>query len=119
MNQILILSPYKHRGIWVFDDERTGLVREAFVAGIDTILDRLTRNIERADRGFNLIFSADPFPGHEIHLAWTRGDKYNQQREGNWYHCANYELDGWLCPAMFLYFPVAPDNLYAQAKAIK
>ena len=38
-NQICVIKPYKWEGMWVFDDERVGLVREAFVAGADTIID--------------------------------------------------------------------------------
>lgn len=35
MNSILVMSPYKHQGMWVFDDGRVGLVQEPFVAGAD------------------------------------------------------------------------------------
>ena len=35
-NSIGVLFPYKYQGQWVFDDERVGLFREAFIAGIDT-----------------------------------------------------------------------------------
>ena len=42
MNQISVLHPYKYHGQWVFDDETTGLVREAFVAGADTMIDTAT-----------------------------------------------------------------------------
>lgn len=39
MNAINIIAPYKHRGMWVFDDERVGLHQEPFVAGADTMID--------------------------------------------------------------------------------
>ena len=39
-NSILVLHPYKYYGTWVFDDDRTGLVREAFVSGIPEILEK-------------------------------------------------------------------------------
>ena len=42
MNSILVIHPYKYEGIWVFDDPAAGLVKEAFVAGADVILDKIT-----------------------------------------------------------------------------
>jgi hypothetical protein len=33
MNTINIISPYKHHGVWVFDNARVGLAQEPFVAG--------------------------------------------------------------------------------------
>ena len=32
MNEINVISPYKHHGMWVFDDPDVGLNREPFVA---------------------------------------------------------------------------------------
>ena len=40
-NSIMVLKPYKREGMWVFDDEKTGLVREPFVAGVPEILESL------------------------------------------------------------------------------
>ena len=114
MNAISILTPYKHFGQWVFDDAATGLVREAFVAVIDDMLDIITKDIPKADKGFNLLFSPTPFPGHQIELTWRRGDQ-----NGNWYYCKQLKFEGWLCPALFKYFPAAPKKLYAQAKPTK
>jgi hypothetical protein len=36
MNAINVISPYKHHGMWVFDDARVGLVQEPFVSGAVT-----------------------------------------------------------------------------------
>ena len=68
MNAIGVVAPYKYEGIWVFDDPAVGLVREAFVAGIDTMIDRLVASIPDAEQGFRLIFSATPFDASP-HLA--------------------------------------------------
>jgi hypothetical protein len=62
MNAISVIYPYKHHGTWLFDDERVGLVRELFVAGADTVIDRMAADIPGAERGFTLLFSATPFP---------------------------------------------------------
>lgn len=111
MNSILLLSPYKDNGIWVFDDSRVGLVREPFVMGIDVMLDQVTKNIPNAERGFNMLFSSSPFPGYVVHLKWLRSE-YG----GNWYHCPELSVDGWLCPALFKYFDQVPECLYIQVK---
>lgn len=113
-NSILILYPYKFHDAWVFDDEKTGLIREAFVSGIDTMLDRLTEDIEDADKGIILLFSAEAFPGYGIKLDWLC-----EEYAGNWYRCESIKLDGWLCPALFRYFDVAPKAIYAQVKERK
>jgi hypothetical protein len=43
MNAMNVISPYKHHGVWVFDDARVGLQQEPFVAGADPRI-RDTRN---------------------------------------------------------------------------
>jgi hypothetical protein len=109
-NSLLTLRPYRHDGLWVFDDPATELVREPFVAGIDTILNRLTARIPDACQGFTLLFSASPFPGHQIQL-----DRGRSEYGGTWYYCTTYGIEGWLCPALFRYFTEAPAALFASA----
>lgn len=111
MNSILALHPYKFHGEWVFDDPLTGLVREAFISGIDIMMDRLTEDIPAAHCGFTLLFAATPFPGYQVRLEWLRSE-----HGGNWYRCQSFEMDGWLCPALFKYFDNAPAEIYVQAK---
>jgi len=74
MNAINVISPYRHLGMWVFDDPRVGLTQEPFVAGADTMMDRAVADIPNAEQGFTLIFSASPFPGHQFRLEWRRCD---------------------------------------------
>ena len=113
MNSIMVIRPYKYDEMWVFDDEKVGLLREPFVAGADTIIDRLVANIPNAEAGFSLLFSASPFPGYQVKFDWRR-----EQYGGNWYYNAELDMEGWLCPALFKYFPEAPKEFYAQCKAI-
>lgn len=113
MNSIGLIVPYKHAGIWVFDDPAVGLVREPFIAGIDTMIDRLVASIPDAAAGFRLFFSAVPFPGYTVELEWRRAEA-----GGNWYYCAQFEMEGWLCPALFKYFTEAPPKLYVRAEPI-
>ena len=110
-NSIMVIHPYKYHGAWVFDDEKVGLVREPFVSGADTIIDRFVENIPWAENGFTLLFSSRPFPGHQAEFEWRREDF-----GGNWYYCKQLDMDGWLCPALFRYFDEAPEKIYAQFK---
>lgn len=113
MNSINVIAPYKHHGMWVFDDPRVGLVQEPFVAGADSMIDRVVADIPDAERGFTLMFSAGPFPGHQLRLDWDRGDS-----GGNWYRSSDLGMEGWLCPALFKYFPEAPKSIYVQVKSL-
>jgi hypothetical protein len=112
MNAINVIAPYKHLGMWVFDDARVGLVQEPFVAGADTMIDRVVADIPDAERGFILIFSALPFPGQQYRLDWQREDADG----GNWYRSEELDMEGWLCPALFHYFAEAPKFIYVQTK---
>jgi hypothetical protein len=60
MNAILAIHPYKHQGLWVFDDPNAGLVQERFVSGADKIIERMVERISGAQSGFTLLFSAAP-----------------------------------------------------------
>jgi hypothetical protein len=33
---------------------------------------------------------------------------------GNWYYSRELCIEGWLCPALFKYFDVAPQTIYAK-----
>ena len=57
-NSIRIIKPYKFAGTWVFDDDNTDLVREPFVGEVNDIIDVMTGQMEGAEEGFGLIFSA-------------------------------------------------------------
>jgi hypothetical protein len=74
MNAINVISPYKHHGMWVFDDARVGLVQEPFVSGADSWMDRVVADIPNAEKGFALIFSSAPFPDHQYRLDWRRAE---------------------------------------------
>lgn len=113
-NALNVIHPYKWEGLWVFDDERTGLDKEPFVAGADTIIDRALamKGIDGADNGFRLIFGATPFPNYDLKLSWLReGDG------GNWYESKQFETEGWLCPALLKYFDEPPKEIYARFEA--
>jgi hypothetical protein len=106
-NALMVIFPYRFNGVWVFDDDRGGLVREPFVSGIPEMIDRIVAHITDAENGFRLLFSASPFPGHQEELTWVR-----EEYEGNWYRWHKANLEGWLCPALFKYFDSAPRKIY-------
>ncbi len=72
-----------------------------------------TKRPPRAERGFALMFSDEPFVGHDVVLALLRHDAY----QGNWYHghVAGLRMECWLCPALFCYFAAAPEKIYVRA----
>lgn len=113
-NATLSIEPYRHEGAWVFDDPAVGLVREPFVAGVTEMIDRLTAAIPAAERGFRLLFAAHPFEGHQTAMTWLRADPV----EGNWYRADDTGDEGWLCPALFWYFPSPPARIYVRAEAM-
>ena len=109
-NIINVIYPYKYEGMWVFDDKRVGLDREPFVAGADKIIDHVLaiKGIQNPEAGFRIIFSASEFPGYNVKFDWVKeGDG------GNWYKVEEYQMEGWLCPALFKYFKEAPKQIYA------
>ena len=112
MNEIRVIAPYKYAGGWVFDDPAVDLVREPFVGGMDIIIDRAVAGIPEAENGFRLLFSPKPFPGYNLKLEWRR-----EEYGGNWYYAPQFDQEGWLCPALQLYFDPAPRELYCRAEA--
>jgi len=100
MNAINVISPYRYLGMWVFDDPRVGLSQEPFVAGADTMIDRVVANIPDAENGFTMIFSAAAFPGHQFRLEWRRADS-----TGNWYYSPHSKWRVGCVPPFCAIFP--------------
>lgn len=113
MNQIFAVRPYLWNDVWVFDDERVGLLREALIAGMPEIIHSATARagIENPESGFVALFSAEPFPD-ALEFEWVR-----EEGGGNVYRWEG--MEGWLCPALFKYFESAPSKLYIQARSIE
>ena len=109
VNALLVIFPYKYQGTWVFDDAGVGLLREPFIAGIDTMIDKAVADIPNAENGFRAIFSAAAFPGSNLKLEWRR-----EESGGDWYYSDRFEMEGWLCPALLKYFPTAPREIYVK-----
>jgi hypothetical protein len=128
---LLILYPYLLGDTWVFDDPRTGLKEEAFVLGMSEMISRLVdaKSIPNARKGFTLQFGLETFEGADAQLTWMRSDDSQvlpgkdgsaSQIFGNWYkgNVHGQEMEGWLCPALGLYFKTAPANIFVKAAAL-
>jgi hypothetical protein len=112
MNVINVIEPYRYLGMWVFDDPRVGLLAEPFVGGADTMIDRVVADLPHAEKGFIMVFSGTPFPGHQFRLEWVREDG-----TGNVYYSRDLDAEGWLCPALLRYFEKVPQEIFVQLKA--
>jgi len=115
---------------WVFDDEKAGLKEEAFVLGMSEMITRVVeiKKIPAASRGFAMIFGAAPFD-HDVELDWVPAADVAQLSNGqitalpdvgNWYRANVYgqEMLGWLCPALFCYFPEAPKKIFVKVEPL-
>jgi hypothetical protein len=109
-NALYVIMPYKWQGMWVFDDARVGLEQEPFVSGADVIMERFASAFPNGEDGFLLTFSAGPFPAYTHRFEWVR-----EEYGGNWYRLTEFDIEGWLCPALFLYFETAPKEIYVKA----
>lgn len=111
-NSLLVIEPYRTGSTWAFDEPRLHLQHEPFVQGIPEMLDKMVAGIPGSDKSVRLIFSQRPFPGAKFRLDWRR-----EQDAGNWYYSEDFKLEGWLCPALFKFFPRAPRHIYAKVEA--
>ncbi len=116
----MTIFPYLLGTTWVFDDERTGLKEEAFVCGMTEMISRLVeaKGIPNASKGFALTFSGESFDGADAELAWLRSEgDARDASAGNWYggEVVGQYMEGWLCPALGLYFNHAPTRLFVRA----
>ena len=123
-NSIVGVLPYVHNNSWVFDDPDKGLVKEPFVMGADTMLDKIYDAYSTDDGEWqvtNLLFSKNSIP--ESDLVLTRTSEDPKLTQGTYWviqgatdkleACYNDRL--WLCPALYCYFPEgAPKKLHLK-----
>jgi hypothetical protein len=107
-NSIYTIFPYKKGSVWMFDDERRGILQEPFVAGADTLLEKLAEGNDKT----TVIFSANPFPGHQYKLDYVSGEA----NAGTYYHSKTHEHDLWLCPVLGVYFDKSPKELFIEVR---
>jgi hypothetical protein len=116
------IYPYLQGKTWVFDDASNGLKAEAFVLGFSEAITSLVefKRIPNAAQGFELIFSDKTFDDYDVEMNWIRSDEPDTPMPGNWYRglLRGVLLEGWLCPALLLYFPAAPKKLFVQGEPL-
>lgn len=110
-NAVYSIRPYKYQGMWVFDDERVGLVKEPFVMGIPAIIERIVAHLPEPEKGFTVLFNDTGLPQADVVLEKTKPDS-----GGTWYRCTETGMEGWLCPALFKYYPEAPDKIWVKVE---
>lgn len=105
-----IIPRRSQAGIWLFDDLYRDLLNEPFVGAANDVIDLMVAmaGIEDPEDGFNLMFSDGPFPGEQLVL-----DLIETGEHGSTYKMG--ETEAWLCPALFRYYPEAPQQLHAAA----
>ena len=110
-NAVYSIRPFRYQNMWVFDDDRVGLVKEPFVMGIPEIIDQTIKHIPDAQNGFTVLINDTGLPSPDIILK-----KLNEDAGGNWYQCEQTSMKGWLCPALYKYYPLAPETLYIKVQ---
>lgn len=108
-NSIFSIDVYKEGVMWAFDDARVGLKKEPFVAGADTLIDKLAGKKKK----ITLIFSDKPFPSATLQVERTSKPG---KIVGTDYYCNQLDHTLWLCPALNLYYPKSPKRLYIEYK---
>src|ERR1700681_3906851 len=93
------------------------------------MISRLVEAIPHAGQGFSLHFSDDRFEDADAELTWLRSDDSQvvpgqdgsvSQLFGNWYGglIAGETTQGWVSPALGLYFRAAPPRLFGKAEPL-
>lgn len=110
------IFPYRHKGVWAFDDERRGLVAEELIEGADTLLDRIVAPGEGDGRIVTKVGVRFWAERHSTIILLRVGPRNGGTdyvvEEGT--HARSHGLDGhkvWLCSALECYFPVPPELL--------
>lgn len=123
-NSILLINPFNKHGMWVFNDNRTGLIEEPFIAGAELFIEFLLQKLgflESAKTGFNALFATLPFPEHDARIDFIEfkdmGSVYTTNLQGFKNRAGENKL--WLCPALNLYFKNSPQNLFVKFKENK
>lgn len=115
-NAVFVIYPRRENGIWVFDDDSRGVMREPFVGQINEMIDYMVLPIAKAYKGFRALFSATLIPNYSMKLVKVR----DHGSGGADYRLDGSVVEGWLCPCLFKYFTDgAPDEIYVKAEPVK
>ena len=77
---------------------------------------QVTSRVSDPERGGQAV----PFPDADFELEWVRPDGTGNVYLGRFeIEGEIQEIEGWLCPALSLYYPEAPKKLYVQVREAK
>ena len=77
--------------------------------GIPEIINKAVAHLHDPQAGFTVLFNNTGLPSADVVLK-----KLDIDSGGTWYEQEGTGLKGWLCPALFKYYPVAPEKLYIK-----
>ena len=84
------------------------MIDEPLVSGMPEIIDYSIGKKEATNA--EILFSSEPLPGTDDELKFLY-----YEFDGAWYRSKYSELDGWLCSALYFYFPdSAPKKIYTK-----
>ena len=117
---VLELFVYKdERFRWVFDDADVGLAQEAFVAGMDVLIDKLTEDFENHGYdGFNFSMRAEfPVDGCScVELVHNEALHHPLLGYSHYYSCELINRRVWLCHNLYRYVNIVPQVIWVCAK---
>lgn len=118
----LELTVYKNdRNQWVFDDPDVDLVQEAFVAGADEIMDKLTENYSESARSGFKLYMREAIPDDvDGAIECIHSELINHDLLGasNYYRCEALSKRIWLCPNLYRYVSNTPQIIWFWAEPI-
>jgi len=102
---------------WVFDDAEMNLSQEPFVAGMDEVIDLITKDIPNATDGVFIHFrdgvGSDEFPF--IVLTQATSNIHPKPGQSNYYFSEDLDKKVWLCPNMYKYAETTPQIICVWA----
>jgi len=117
--EVLELFIYKDEHFrWVFDDEENGLAQEAFVDGMDDVIDLLTKDLP--DHGYDGDWCCvrQYFGGEKDAIELTHYEELRHSTQGtsNYYWCQELNKKVWLCNNLYKYVDHTPQVLWCWLK---
>jgi hypothetical protein len=77
--------------------------------GVPEIIDQAVIHLPNVNAGFTVLFNNTGLPKPDLVLS-----KLYEEAGGNGYKCDPTGMQGWPCPALYKYYPVAPDQLFIK-----
>ena len=115
--ELFVYKDEKYR--WVFDDDEHNLAQEAFVAGMDLVIDHLTTDLPGC--GYDgFVFCMSEFIGSNeykfIELTHSEALIHPLLGQSNYYNCKELGIRAWLCNNLYRYIDHTPQVICCWAK---